>query len=196
MRKYLFYTGIVLIAAAFLLTSSCKSHPTPKPMGYPRVDYPEKQYRVFDGAAPYRFEYPVYAEVLPDQDRNSEPWWINIVYPSFKATIHISYKPVNNNLQTFIEDSRTLVYKHASKAENIEETPIIEPEQNRYGILYDLSGNVASSLQFFVTDSTSHFLRGSLYFNTTPNKDSLYPLVRFIREDIIHLIETTEWKEN
>ncbi|MFZ5941391.1 MAG: gliding motility lipoprotein GldD [Bacteroidota bacterium] len=177
-----------------LIFTGCRSHQTPKPMGYPRVDYPEKSYVLYDDAAPYSFEYPSYAKVVPDTDPNSEPWWVNVVIPSLKGTIHISYKPVHNNLEKYIEDSRTLVYKHATKAENIEETPFLDPENRRFGIIYDLSGNVASGVQFFITDSTRNFLRGSLYFNSTPNKDSLYPVISFVREDIVHLIETTRWK--
>jgi len=195
---YAMYNPLKIIRLSVVLTllllPACRQHYTPKPMGYPRVDYPEKSYLLYDEATPYSFEYPAYAKVVPDKDRNSEPWWVNVVFPSFNATIHISYKPVHNDIQTYIEDARTLVYKHTTKAENIEEKVIIEPDDNRYGILYDLSGNVASNIQFFVTDSCSNFIRGSLYFNSVPNKDSLYPIVSYIREDIIHLIETTQWK--
>jgi len=187
-RKFLF------LCIFFIIITGCRNSYSPKPMGYPRVDFPEKNYVLYDAAGPYSFEYPAYARIEADQDPNSEPWWINIRFPSLNGTIHISYKAVQNNLETYIEDSRTLVYKHATKAENIEETPVIDPENKRYGILYDLSGNVASGVQFFLTDSTTHFLRGSLYFNSTPNKDSLYPVIRFVRDDIIHLIETTRWK--
>ncbi|NOZ45910.1 MAG: gliding motility lipoprotein GldD, partial [Chlorobi bacterium] len=70
----------------------------------------------------------------------------------------------------------------------------INYDDNVYGILYDIKGNAASSINFFVTDSTQHFLRGALYFNSKPNKDSLAPVVDFIRKDIVHLMETFKWK--
>jgi gliding motility-associated lipoprotein GldD len=92
-----------------------------------------------------------------------------------------------------VEDSRSLVYKHTIKADAIDESPVIRPEENVYGIIYDLRGNTASSLQFFLTDSIQNFIRGSLYFNTTPNSDSLAPVVGFIRKDIMHMIESFEW---
>lgn len=177
-----------------LLLTACNGNYTPRPAGYPRVVYPEKEYTRFTDDAPFSFEYPVYADVVPDRGDNSEPFWYNIEFPDFRAEVHLSYKPVENNLNAFIEDSRTLVYKHASRSDGINELPVIDTMHHRYGILYDLKGDVASGVQFFVTDSTNHFLRGSLYFNTTPNRDSLNPVIRFVREDIVHMIETLEWK--
>jgi len=173
---------------------SCNPSYTPKPMGYSRIDFPEKEYVLYDENAPYSFEVPSYAYVEKDQGRLSEPYWINVVIPEFDGKIHISYKPVNNNLEDYIEDSRTLVYKHAGKSEGIEETLIIDELADRYGIIYDLKGNVASAVQFFITDSTSHFLRGSLYFNTKINRDSLNPVIDFLREDILHMIESSSWR--
>jgi gliding motility-associated lipoprotein GldD len=132
--------------------------------------------------------------VEKDRSRLSEPGWINVLIPSLNGQVHLSYKPVEGNLGAYIEDSRSLVYKHTVKAEGIEETPLIDRDNNRFGMVYDLKGDVASAVQFFLTDSTTHFLRGSLYFNTRPNRDSLNPVIEFLRQDILHMIETTEWK--
>ena len=173
---------------------SCKEDYTPKSKGYVKVQYPEKQYTVFDTNAPFTFQYPVYANVVPDQSPNAEPHWYNIKYPDFDATIYLSYKEVQSNLQAYIEDSRELAYKHTIKAEAIDESIIRDTSRNVYGIIYDLRGNTASSVQFFTTDSSEHFLRGSLYFNTQPNRDSLRPVIRFIRKDITYLIETLKWE--
>ena len=186
---YLFFSFTILV---FFI--SCKEHYTPKSKGYVKVKYPEKQYIEFDTTAPFTFEYPVYARVVPDKSPNAEPHWYNIKYPDFNATIYLSYKDVQNNLQAFIEDSRELAYKHSIKAEAIDESLIRDTSREVFGIIYDLRGNTASSVQFFTTDSTEHFLRGSLYFNTQPNRDSLRPVIQFIRKDIIHLIETLRWK--
>jgi gliding motility-associated lipoprotein GldD len=182
--------GLLLLG----LGVSCDRSYTPKPPGYVRIDYPERAYRPYDGQPYYRFEIPTYSYVERDSSPGADPGWINVVIPSLNGKIHLSYKPVMNNLGDYIADSRTLVYKHAVKAEGIEESPFIENEQNRFGMVYDLKGDVASPIQFFVTDSTRHFLRGSLYFNAPPNRDSLNPVIDFLREDIIHLIETTQWK--
>jgi len=182
------------LAVCLPLMVSCNRQETPKPKGYLRIKTPEKSYRLYDEQPQYSFEVPEYAQVVPNQSRNAKEGWFDIRVPELNGTIHLSYKPVNGNLSEYITDCRTLAYKHTVKAEGIEETPFIEREEDRYGMIYDLSGNVASAVQFFVTDSTTHFLRGSLYFHTVPNQDSLRPLVDFLREDILHLIETTRWK--
>ncbi len=185
---------LTLLTGAILIFAACRETYTPKPEGYMKIQYPQKNYILFDTNAPFRFEVPSYAEIIPDDSPNAEDFWYNIYFPDFDATIYLSYKEVNNNLQVFVEDSRSLVYKHTIKADAIDETPVRKPGNNVYGIIYDLKGNTASSMQFFLTDSTSNFLRGSLYFNTTPNSDSLAPVISFIRKDAIRLIESFEWK--
>lgn len=183
-----------LILFLALLLVSCDNSYTPKPSGYVRIDYPEKSYQVYDGLEHYRFEIPGYTRVEQDKSRGADAGWVNLVFPELNGKIHLSYKAVEDNLGDYIADCRTLAYKHTVKADGISETPFVHREQNRFGMVYDLTGNVASAVQFFITDSTTHFLRGSLYFNCPPNQDSLRPVIDFIREDIIHLIETTEWK--
>lgn len=184
----------MLLLGMLLLASSCKESYTPKPAGYLKITYPEKAYQLYDQQEHYQFEIPQYARVEKDSLRRSEEGWINVAIPPLNGTIHLSYKPVGDQLNTLIKDSRELVYKHTVKAHGIEETPFIEREEKRFGMIYDLKGDVASAVQFFITDSTDHFLRGSLYFNCQPNRDSLNPVIEFLREDIIHMIETTRWK--
>ena len=172
---------------------SCTPSYTPKPTGYVRIDFPEKSYRIYESDF-YQFEVPEYAVVEIDRSGQAEPGWINLQIPPLNGTIHLSYKPVSDNLVDYITDSRDLVYKHTVKAQGIEDTPFIHREDKRFGMIYDLKGDVASAVQFFITDSTHHFLRGSLYFNCRPNRDSLNPVIQFLREDMLHLIETTVWK--
>jgi gliding motility-associated lipoprotein GldD len=185
----IFYS-IVLLG----LLVSCNGDFTPKPMGYMRVAFPERSYRLFDMDYPYKFEFPKYAGINQDVSPNAEPYWINVEFHRFNAKIHISYKPVKNNVQKFLEDARTLAYKHTIKADAINEKLYSNPDKKVYGILYDIKGNAASSVQFFLTDSTKHFIRAALYFNSIPNKDSLAPVIDFIHKDIDHMIETFEWK--
>jgi len=178
----------------FVLLLSCKQSYTPKPTGYLKITYPEKVYQLYSDQEFYQFEIPAYARVEIDSGPRSEEGWINVAVPQLNGKIHLSYKPVNGQLTALITDSRELVYKHTVKAHGIEETPFIQRDQKRFGMVYDLKGDVASAVQFFITDSTDHFLRGSLYFNCQPNRDSLNPVIEFLREDILHMIETTEWK--
>lgn len=163
-------------------------------MGYFRIALPEKAYSVYQSECAYKFEYPDYARVVKDTRSEKEPCWINIVFPTMKATVHCSYKTGQEEMAQFVEDSRSLAYKHTVKADAIDEIYINDTARNVFGVLYDIRGNAASSIQFFLTDSTDKFLRGALYFNVPPNKDSLAPVVAFIREDIDKLINTFSWK--
>jgi gliding motility-associated lipoprotein GldD len=184
------------MAAVLLLLAmgSCKQSYTPKPSGYLKVEFPEKSYHLYSDQEFYQFEIPEYATIEIDSSPGADPGWINVAFPQLNGKIHLSYKTVDDHLNALITDCRELVYKHAVKAQGIEESPFMERDQHRFGMVYDLSGDVASAVQFFITDSTEHFLRGSLYFNCRPNRDSLNPVIVFLREDIIHLIETTQWK--
>ncbi len=183
-----FYLMILLLLVA------CDRSYIPKPEGYLRVQYPERSYTLFDTDAPFTFEYPVYAVVVPNRSKITEPYWYDINFPVFKGTIYLSYKEVHDNIDELIEDTRTLVYKHTSRADGIDEKIILDTTHRRFGILYDLDGNVASPVQFFLTDSTENFIRGSLYFRTTPNRDSLNPVINFVHYDIEHMLETLRWK--
>ncbi len=187
---------LILSLVICFLFNSCRQAYSPKPRGYFRIDMPAKSYRVFDTTFPYRFEYPSYAKITHDPYSPKEKYWINIHYPAYKATIHISYKNVKHNLVKYLEDSRLLVVKHISKANAINDSLIINPKHNIYGMTYDIEGNaVASPYQFILTDSTSHFLRGALYFNVPPNNDSLEPVILSIKDDIRHLLATFRWKK-
>ncbi len=179
-----------------LLLFACNESYSPKPTGFLRIDYPQKQYIASNMNLPYSFEYPVYGKLLKDTSRIAEKYWTNIVFLQFNGKIHISFKNIDNNLPELIEDSRRLAYKHTIKADEINEVFLSYPDKKVHGILYDIKGNAASSVQFFLTDSTKNFLRGSLYFAAKPNKDSLAPVIDFFRKDIDHLIETFSWKSN
>ena len=153
------------------------------------------------GTYPYSFEVPDYSVILPDDRNPDKPLWINISIPDNKAEIHISYYNFKNRdsnglklLSEYAEESRQLAYKHTIRADAIEEQIFINNEQKVYGTAYKILGNVASPVQFYLTDSMTNFLRGALYIRATPDIDSLKPVIRFLESDVIHLIETTSWK--
>jgi gliding motility-associated lipoprotein GldD len=186
---------LILVAIVLCFTYSCSQTYTPKPRGYFRIDFPEKKYVAFKDHFPYSFEYPLYGIIKPDTDKNAEPYWINIEFPRFNGKIHISYKRVNRNLAGFIEDTRKLAYRHTVKADAINEIIIKNDQNNVYGIIYDIKGNAASSMQFFATDSSKNFIRGALYFTVQPNKDSLAPAIEFFSKDVEHFIQTLRWRK-
>lgn len=189
------FTGAFLVSAILLLLiSGCSEKYTPKPRAYFRIQFPEKKYVALQKGFPYSFEIPAYSVAVPDTTPFAEPNWLNIHIPANRAEIHLSYKLVKNNLFVFTEESRELTYKHTQKASAIEERIFMNPGKNVFGTIYLISGNAASPIQFYLTDSTNHFLRGALYIRDIPNIDSLKPVIDFLVPDVIHLIETTEWK--
>ncbi|HBX53635.1 MAG: gliding motility lipoprotein GldD [Bacteroidetes bacterium RIFOXYA12_FULL_35_11] len=193
MKKISNYT-LLYVFVILIICVSCESEFTPKPTGYMRVDFPEKKYKIYSDDCPFSFEYPVYAEVISDNSKNAEPCWLNINFPKFNGKIYISYKKINKNIAKFIGEARDMVNKHTIKADAINDHVFSYKEKKVYGIFYDIKGNAASSKQFFITDSVNHFIRGALYFNSEPNKDSLGPVINYIHQDIERMIETFEWK--
>ncbi len=184
---------LVIIAMGF----SCNNTEYyPKPRGFFRIELPEKDYRKFDSIFPYSFEYPKYANIKFDGLNPINKYWMNIDYDKYHGKIHVSYKSLNNQeLYHFTEDAREMAFKHASKAVGIKESVFSKPGKKVYGLAYRIEGrDVASPCQFYLTDSTHHFVRGALYFNVVPNNDSLQPVIEYVIKDINHLFETFEWK--
>ncbi|MEI6753526.1 MAG: gliding motility lipoprotein GldD [Paludibacter sp.] len=185
----------LIICFLALLLFACGKTPVPRPYGYFRVSLPQHTYRIIDTLnLPYKFELSKNA-VLVSREVKGENYWVDLYYPKLNAGIYCSYKPLKGNLIDLVEDTRKIVYKHSVKADGIGEKVYNHKENNVHGILYDLRGNTASNVQFILTDSVKHFFRGALYFNNVPNKDSIAPMSDYIREDIMHLMETFEWKK-
>ncbi len=184
----------LLLALTFLV--SCGGPETPKPRGLFRIALPERSFQQFDAMYPYRFEYPVYARFVPDTRDWAEPYWADIVFEDFNARLHLSYKPVNNQSDLFgyIEDAHTFVHRHIPKAISITDETFINPMNGVYATLVRIRGReAASAIQFWASDSLNHFLRGALYFNISPDNDSLAPVIQLLEEDIRHLLHTLEW---
>lgn len=191
------------VACALLVACSlaaCNSDFVQRERGYFRISFPKKQYQVFDRPGfPYRFEYPVYGNILQDSlffdDKAENPYWINIDFPQFDGRLHLSYKEIGRHkFDSLVNDAFTLSYKqHTSRASAIQSKAFTTPN-GISGVYFTLKGNAATANQFFATDSVKHFLRGALYFNAVPNEDSLRPVNNFLREDLEHLLNTLQWK--
>ncbi len=205
---------IVILLLTFI--TSCNSNYTSKKKGYYKIDFPEKQYIKFDQPGfPYTFEYPAYARIIKDSayfENGDNPYWINIDFPLFKGKIFISYKTIGgksvykvktssgykdstgiNSFENMVNDAYKLSYKNNIKAYSINDSVMHTPNDVA-GIFFSLTGNVATSRQFFLSDSTKHFLRGALYFDATPNEDSLKPVNDFLQQDMKHIINTMQWR--
>ncbi|WP_461788642.1 gliding motility lipoprotein GldD [Pedobacter sp.] len=186
----------LVLSIALLSACSGEKVSTPKPKGYFRINFPKKEYQIFNDGCAYSFSYPTYAKLSTDTDKNAQPCWKNLEFPQFNGVLHITYydvfSPKTYNEMT--ENARTLAMKHTIKADAIDQRLINFPDKKVYGIYYSIEGNTASSVQFFLTDSVNHYLRGALYFNERPQYDSIQPVVKFIKKDIDQLIETFQWK--
>lgn len=183
-----------------LLLSACSEEYVPKPKGYPRLVLPQHAYQSYaDSSCPFTFDYPTYAKVEKDADffgkKPENPCWLNLEFADINATIHLSYKPIGqkNTLAALIEDAHELNSKHVIKANAMTDSLISTPH-GVHGLFYEIAGNTATSTQFFLTDSSRHFLWAALYFKSRPNEDSIAPVVRFVRKDMERLIETFRWR--
>lgn len=180
--------------AIICLSASCEEENyTPKPYGYMRINLPEHNYQALNDSCPYTFEFPVYGKIKVKKDSGTY-CHKNIEYKGFNATLHLSYFKVDGDIKEYLEYSRSLAYQHQVKADAIVDSVFLMPENNLYGTAHYIEGNAASPFQFYVTDSVDHFLRGSLYFNTTPNYDSIQVSLDHLLIDMKHQIETTRWK--
>ena len=174
----------------FIVVVSCKKNTLPKPKSYLKLQYPEISYSTFNATCPYTFEFSEMAVISV-----KENCWATIKYPKLKATIHITYRAVDNNLNEILREIEKLTYEHTIKADAIPNAlPYENFNKKVFAKLYNVEGNVASNIQFMATDSVKNVLAGSLYFYTKPNYDSILPAIKYIEKDIIHLVETLEWK--
>lgn len=186
--------NLVLLFLISTVLFSCEQEYNPKPRGYFRIAVPEKKYELFTADdCNFSFEKPVYAEVIKDTLQSAEPCWYNIEWTKFKGTLYLSHKAVNNDLSKYINDSQTLSMKHIAKASGMHEEEINEPAKKVYGYYTFVKGNAASAVQFYLTDSSKHFIRGALYFYAIPNPDSIAPVLNFVEQDVRHLVSTFSW---
>jgi gliding motility-associated lipoprotein GldD len=210
---------IVSAVLILVMVVSCNSPYTPRPRSYYRIDLPKHAYQSFNEPGyPYSFEYPVYARITKDttlfDDNPDNPYWINIDFPQFNGRIYISYKTVGgtsvyklktdqgykdsvvrNSFEGLREEAFKMTYKHTPKASSINDSLFVTAK-GVSGVFFSVGGNAATSNQFFLTDTVRNFLRGALYFDASPNADSLKPVNDFLKQDLRHLINSFSWKKN
>lgn len=187
--KFILMARIFIFFIIIVNFFSCKNDVLPKPSGYLSLEYPEPKYKNFDKNCPFSFDINDATIITEKSNCNFE-----INYPKMKATLYLSYKPVTNNIKLLLKDAQKLTYEHVRKADDIIEQPYINTDKKVYGMFYSVNGNAATNAQFYVTDSTKHFLDCSVYFYAKPNFDSIYPATDFIKNDMRKMMETLKWK--
>lgn len=178
-----------ILLLVFLALLGCDDTTLPKPKAQLRLDYPSGETLMYE-AENFRFHYNSQARV---RQENASAYQLE--YPMMKSTLFMNYKPVSGNLEVLLSDAQKFAYEHVVKADAILEQPYINPDERVYGMFYEVKGDAASQAQFYVTDSTKHFITGSLYFYSKPNYDSIYPAAIYLQEDIRKLIESLQWKD-
>ncbi len=173
-----------------LVLISCGKDPIPKPYGELRLEYPAPKYQKFESHCPFSFDYSNFAKV----DSGKKDCWYYINYPKMKAKVFITYYPIQNDFDLHVKEAEKLVYEHTIKASSIETKSFSYPDKKVYGNFYELKGKSASNLQFYATDSVKYFVTANLYFNSRPKPDSLAPAVDYIKRDVLHMIDTFQWK--
>ncbi len=181
--------SLSLIALLFLTVVSCKNDVLPKPASHLSLEYPVAEYAHFENDCPFTFDMNSAAIIKGKSGCN-----FTIDYPKMKATIYLSYKPVNNNINILLRDAQKLTYEHVIKADDITEQPFINSQDKVYGMFYQVDGNAATNAQFYVTDSTKNFLDCSVYFYAKPNFDSVMPAASYVKKDMRKLMESLRWK--
>lgn len=196
MRKIL-NIGVFLFFSLMGLTACTDQSYTPKPQGFFRIYFPKKAYQSFTQDAHFSFQYPKYALLKQDTGKDAMESWYNIYFPDFKGELHLTYYDMNSKARfdKLVEDARAFAFKHTVKANAIDQTVIHNSKNKVYGLYYNIEGNTASSLQFFLTDSVKHYFRAALYFNERPHYDSIQPVVQFLKQDIDVLVNSFRWKD-
>ncbi|MBT8259361.1 MAG: gliding motility lipoprotein GldD [Bacteroidia bacterium] len=188
---------IALFILVLFCVTACKEEVLPKPKAYLRLDYPEPEYKELQTDLPFSFQVNALADSIgpsrPSIDGKTRG--IDIVYPSLKGTIYLTYQSVDNNLEALLTDAQNITQKHTIKADEIVEQPFQSAKNNVFGMFYEVGGDAASQSQFYVTDSTRHFITGSLYFYAKPNYDSILPAAYYLQNDIRHIMETIKWNK-
>lgn len=197
-KKSLYVIAAIVTLYGTVFLASCHSHDySPKPRGYFRIMFPKKAYQQYDGGCPISFLYPKYAFIEPDHHADAKPCWMNVQFPQFNGTLHLTYEHIKSKSEfdELVEDAHKLTFKHTVKATSIDQGLISYPDRHIYGIYYTIDGNAASSLQFFLTDSIRNYIRGALYFNTAPRLDSIQPVLNFVKQDVNVMIKSFRWKQ-
>ncbi|GAB5398701.1 MAG: gliding motility lipoprotein GldD [Aureisphaera sp.] len=191
MLNFRAFLGVILTSTLLLCFSACGDEVIVKPASKLRLEYDMANYGIVKGDCPYSFERNQSSNLVEKGNCG-----VNLVYPGMKATVYMTYQPVKEgNLTKLLQDAQKLTYDHTVKANEIFEQPRVDSINKVYGMFYMINGDAATQSQFYVTDSTNHFITGSLYFESKPNFDSIYPAVVYLRDDIRRIMETISWEE-
>ena len=183
------FITIILFLVVLASLAGCTGDTLPKPKSQLSLAYDQPQHKTTESECPYTFEKNTIGKLRYKDDCSAI-----IDYPKLNGSLFLTYRKVEGNIKNLLNEAQKLTYEHVRKADDILEEKWVDEKNKTYGMFYDLKGNAASQSQFYVTDSTAHFLTGSIYFNAKPNYDSIYPAAVYLKNDIRRLMETVRWE--
>ncbi len=190
-KAFKYNSWLLLLLISFVLGACADNNVQPKPKSYLALTYDEPTYIQAETDCPFTFEMNVHSRL--EKPKNKRYCWANLYYPKQKATVFITYVAIENNLNELLRDAQQLPLQHTIKADHIEASIYTNEAKKTFGTFYEVEGDAASQAQFYLTDSTQHFLTGSIYFSARPNYDSLIPAATYLKKDIRHLMESVTW---
>lgn len=188
--KYLFF-----ILLTFVIFGCSEEINIPKPPTYLRLELPSHEYELYSDNCAYQFEIAKSYTVKKVSDEHGETCHKDIDLGKLNGSMHMSYIDMVEPLSTYVNYVNDKIDEHKVKATGIEDWRILNSEKRVYCTFFELKGDVASPFQFYITDSTSKFVSGVVYFNATPNYDSIRPSLDYLKIDLKHMIEKFEWKK-
>lgn len=189
-------TALCTLLLPFLL-AGCADTPVPKPRGYFRIDLPVDSARMAAAPCPFTAEVPRYARLEPGAEnaQDRQACWTDLVFPGQRASVHMTWRRIQGDLPELVHDAYVFKEKHQALATRIRTEDVVRDSAGVFGTLFNVEGNVASPFVFFLTDSTTNFLYGALYFDVHPNADSLAPVTDRIRSDMRRFAYSLRWQE-
>lgn len=192
-KTHYYLVGFLFLFLAF--TSCTEDKTIPKPPTFLRLDFNHPGYVRYTSDCGYSFDVDKMFTVRNTVDeQGNKLCHRDIDLGKLNGVLYFSYIEMDKTLKEYIDHALDKVEEHKVKASSISDTSFYFSDKRVFGTLFELKGNVASPFQFYLTDSTSKFASGVVYFNTVPNYDSLRPSLNFVKKDILKMIETFEWK--
>lgn len=188
---------LVILTVTFLLAACGNEDYTPKPRIYPKMDLPKQAYKTFEKTdCSFTFQQPVATQIEEKDSEKPTANEFNLYYPALNGAVYFTYYPITKEyaLYELVADAYEMEDQHLQKASFMDHSAVIRPDANVFGEITDIGGDVGTPFQFYLTDSTTHFIRGALTFNATANSDSLAPALQYVKKDMMTLIESFQWK--
>lgn len=195
-RNPYIFSHTLTLAFVFLLLFACTPEKTiPKPSTYLRLDVPPAKYTTYQSTCGYSFDVDKLFTVKDVVDSAGNPTCHKDIYfNQLNGVLNFSYIEMERPLKDYIDYALNKVDEHKVKATAIDDTSFLYPDKKVYGTLFELKGDVASPFQFYLTDSTSRFVSGVVYFNAVPNYDSLRPTLLYLKKDLVRMMDSFKWK--